>query len=65
MKKKIEVGQDDITVEQVENAIKEKAVTTKEYQFKRTYVGLLGAFYRGEKYFLTQEQYDKLKGEVY
>jgi hypothetical protein len=62
MKKKVD--QNDFTIRQVENAIKEKANTTKEYMFKRTYIGLLGAFYRGESYELTEEQYNKLKGEI-
>jgi hypothetical protein len=64
MKKKIEVSQSDFSIEEVEKAIQEKAETTKEYLFKRTYIGLLGAFYRGEKYELTEEQYNKLKKDI-
>jgi hypothetical protein len=64
MKKKIEVDQNDFTIQQIENAIKEPVTTTKEYAFQRTYIGLLGAFYHGQKYFLTQQQYDKLKGSI-
>jgi hypothetical protein len=65
MKKKIiEVTKDDITETEIQNAIDKKAETTKDYIFKRTYIGLLGNFQKGKSYFLTQEQYEHLKGDI-
>jgi hypothetical protein len=62
MKKKVDQG--DFSIEQVEQAIEKKAETTKDYIFKRTYIGMLGAFYKNQSYELTEEQYEKLKRDI-
>jgi hypothetical protein len=64
MKKQIEVSEEEFNKEDIKRIIEKKADTSKEYYFKRTYVGMLGAFHKGEKYFLSQEQYDKLKEDI-
>jgi hypothetical protein len=62
--KKIEVTKDDFTEDEIKAAVERKANTSKEYLFKRTYIGMLGAFHNGQKYVLTEEQYKHLKGDV-
>jgi hypothetical protein len=62
MKKKT-VSLDDFAIEEIKEAAGKKAETTRQYLFKRTYIGLLGAFYRGESYELTEEQYNRLKAD--
>jgi hypothetical protein len=62
--KRIEVSKDDVFESKVNAAIEKKAETTKEYTFKRTYIGMLGAFHKGKTYSLTEEQYNRLRGDI-
>jgi hypothetical protein len=38
--------------------------TTKKYIFKKTYIGSLGHFIKGQKYCLTNKQYQVLHEDV-
>jgi hypothetical protein len=60
----IEVDKNDFSENEIQSAIDRQAATSKEYRFKRTYIGMLGSFFQGKKYSLTEEEYSFLKGDV-
>jgi hypothetical protein len=64
MKKTRTAAPDDFTIGEIQKAVEKKAGTARQYLFKRTYIGLLGAFYQGKSYELTEDQYNQLKADV-
>jgi hypothetical protein len=48
----------------VDTAAETPEQTVKEYRFKHTYIGTMGAFYQGKSYPLTEGQRRKLKEDI-
>jgi hypothetical protein len=66
MKKKqiVELDKNDVNLDKLQELTQTKASTSREYLFKRTYIGMLGRFLKNKTYELTQEEYDKLKDDI-